>query len=114
MPETLIPLLVVTRDTPGSPLPDAVTGNVEGYYVADNDGNAVLHVNNPSGTNLSVSFLPQAAPGGFTLTQTEIEVPSGTAIWCGPFPPYIFNDSEERVQVREESPGALEFNGLRF
>ena len=106
---TAIPTLTVSRA--GGSLPAVATA--ASVYVDENDGNVVVQVYNPTGSEVTITLTPAATVAGLTVTGPTIAIASGATRWVGPFPPAVFNDSDGRAYIVDPS-GALHFNGLRF
>lgn len=104
-----IPTLTVTRA--GAALPAGASST--DVYVADNDGNAVVQVYNPTGSPVTVTLVTAATITGLGITSPEVVVAAGTTIWLGPLPPVIFNDEIAEAHITDPS-GALVFTALRF
>jgi hypothetical protein len=109
-----IPVLRVTRDSPGHDVPSAITDAGGGLLIEDNYGNVFLLVTNPTGSGGTAIVTPQkTGPGGATFSPTAIVIPADSSAWIGPWPTAIFNDDANTVYVSDPS-GTLEFTGLRY
>ena len=106
---TEIPFLVSSRDP--EPLPSGVSGS--DLYIEDNDGNATVHVTNPTGSAVTISLVRQATIAGETLPNRTEDIGAGQDLWFGPLPPALYNDSNQQAHILDPS-SALVFNGLRF
>jgi hypothetical protein len=109
-----IPVLVVTRDSPGQDVPSAITDAGDGLVIEDNYGNVFLFVTNPESGEGTATITPHATgPGGAAFAPSVIVIPADSSAWVGPWPTAIFNDDANTVYVSDPS-GTLEFTGLRY
>jgi len=106
-----IPILQVTTDG-GQPLA-FITGDGTNWTVEANDGNLTIELSNPTGGSLNATFIPQSTgPAGLTFANKVIAVPAGETIICGPWPPVVYNDDQDRIVVTLDA--GLQARGSRI
>lgn len=109
-----IPVLEVTRESPGQDVPSAITDVGDGLTIEDNYGNVFVFVTNPGDDPGTATITPQATgPSGMSYAPTTIIIPPDSSAWIGPWPTAIYNDDANVVHVSDAS-GLLEFTGLRY
>lgn len=64
-----------------------------------NDGRTFIYVNNGGGGSITVTTVTQQTVDGKAVADDSISVPNAQARYIGPFPPSIYNDVNDRVQV---------------
>lgn len=100
MPRTLLPAAQVVTTAGLAPTRTAMDG-VNGNSFANN-GKQTFNILNGSGApvTLTVQSYPKGnAPGGLTTSDLTVTVAAGATKEVGPFPPSIYNDVDERVEV---------------
>lgn len=63
-----------------------------------NDGRTFLYVNN-GGSGITATIVTQQTVDGKAVADDAITVSGGQSRYIGPFPPSIYNDVNDRVQV---------------
>ena len=104
-----IPELALSLD--GGALPSGVSGT--DVHVGGNDGNVVVRVTNPTGSDVTVTLVSSASVAGHSVSGRQIVVPAGGERWIKPLPPVVYNDDLGDAHITNPS-GELVFVGLRF
>lgn len=104
-----IPITLLTAEGVELDAAIASTGN---DWFEDNDGFVVIEITNPTGGQLTCSFIAQYEYAGLTLPPREVIVPASSTIWSRPLPPAVFNTATGAVYV--EAAVGLLLRGLRF
>jgi hypothetical protein len=81
---------------------DAVNGNE-----FDNDGSTFLFVRNSDSSSHVLTLNSPAVVDGTALPVKTVTIAASTTKWFGPFPPRLYNQSNNRVAV--DSNSALMF-----
>lgn len=98
MPRTALTISDVTRS--GVTQPAQQNGdNVNGNYLAYNDGKIIIEVQNSSGGALNVTFGIPGTLDGVSTAGKVISVAAGAYVYFGPFPPGIYNQADGTVNV---------------
>ncbi len=65
-----------------------------------NDGKTHVHINNGGAAPVTVTFAIQSTVDGIAVgSGKQVVVPAGKTLIVGPFPPGIYNDNSNRVQM---------------
>ncbi|HRF46994.1 MAG TPA: hypothetical protein PLC98_05145 [Anaerolineales bacterium] len=64
-----------------------------------NDGRTMLHIKNGGGSSITLTVVTQATVLGNAVADDAIAVPNGGERMVGPFPPSIYNDVNQLVQL---------------
>lgn len=91
-----------------------VAANADGNYVQDNDGWIFLDLSNHNASTVvvTVQYNSNMSIDGVQIADRTISVPSGVSYWAGPFPPNVYNDGDNRLQIRYSD--ATNFSCLPF
>ncbi len=104
--------VVITGAVLAGATPDAANGNDFG-----NNGRQFLWVKNgDSGShNLTIKTYPKGdAPGGLDFSDEVIAIAAGVEKLVGPFPPSIFNDAANRVQLDWSASTSMKVQVVEF
>ena len=104
-----IPITAMTRV--GHELATPVAGTPD-MGIPSNDGLVVVCIENPTGADLTATFVPTATYAGIALSNVVVTIGAGQTIWVGPWPPALFNEDDGSVSVSAAS--GLLLNGLRI
>lgn len=97
---------------PDGATPDAVNGNDFG-----NNGRQMIAVFNGDGSphTLTIQTYPKGdAPGGLTVGDKAIVIAAGTRRLIGPFPPSIYGDATNKVQLDWTASTSMKVKVLDF
>ena len=72
--------------------------NANTYYFRNN-GRALLHVNNTTGSTVTMTFETPGTVDGLAITDKTATLVTGKAAVFGPFPPATYNNEEGEVKV---------------
>jgi len=64
-----------------------------------NDGRTMLHIKNGGGASINLTVVTQATVLGNAVADDVIAVPNGQERMVGPFPPGVYNDVNQLVQL---------------
>ena len=106
-------LLTVTDITRAGVAPTltAAAGGGDSFV---NDGRVYLHINNGGGGSITLTVVTQKTVDGKAVADDAITVPNGAARIVGPFPPSIYNDANQQVQLTYSGVTSVTVNPFRL
>jgi len=86
--------------TAGIDLTDTGSLSASNTYLVNNDGNVFLHFKKSGAGACTVTVETPGTVGGQGIADLTFSVPATTGdVHVGPFPPYLFNDSNNDLNV---------------
>ena len=108
----VVPVYDLTSDGVVISNPDTASGDE--MVVENNDGNVILIIRNPTGTDgLFLELVPQATVIGLNYVSPQVIVDAGKTVATRPLPPAVYNRSDGAAIVSDPS-GDLLVYGLRY
>lgn len=95
---------------------DGQTPTVDNFYLPNN-GRQMIGVYNgdASSKTVTIQSYPRGdAPGGLTVSDKTVVVEAGKTELIGPFPPSIYNNASNQVEIDLSAVTAVKVKGLKF
>jgi len=77
----------------------ATTINSANTYYFRNNGKMLLHVDNATGSTVTITFETPNTVDGLAITDKTATLATGKAAVFGPFPPGVYNNGDGEIKV---------------